>query len=670
MNLTAAEVKQQARRLGADLVGIAAADTLNAYPPDPQYPQVPNRLSADIRSVIVCAVRMPLGEFRAQNQTCIRHVNQLVLRRMERVAFDLVGYLEQQGYYGFQVAAEETAWEMKKASYGYLSTRHLGVEAGLGTLGLEVNILTPEFGPRVYLTGVLTNAELEPDQRITRQLCIGETCGRCLLACPPDAVLHWGLDKRKCATYAQSLGIARAYRFFRDAVTLGDTDQRVEHLTSGTAYEIWQSVLRVVGAFGNCPRCIEVCPIGDDYVKYLARQHKEIPEKTPEKLIRLRELKTGRDRGAGGPGLNNWNIRWVGEAGYSPPQKGGRMSQEQVDEQVLAERSSVLTGALKPVTAELVKAKARALGADLVGVASGAGLEQHPPDPRLPQTPRLISQEDGRTVIVLARRLLWGAARIPGPSQQKLYSMELILSRLQEAALELVYWLEDQGYPSLTIPSNHTDWEPGEGLYGPLSLSHVAVEAGLGTLGLNLQLLTPEYGPRVLLAAVLTSAPLAPDKPLGTPLCRGPECGRCLLACPPDAIGQWTLDKAACSPYAAPMGFHRVKEHVTNILQTESQADQLKLAAGKETFELWQSMLHAVGVYTGCTRCLEVCPVGQDYAQHLQATQEAIPESTPEKLIKLTEIRSREASGDRGPAYPHSARWIDGPGYERQGDRI
>ena len=65
----------------------------------------------------------------------------------------------------FVVPAQETEWTLKRASYGRLSTRHLGVEAGLGTLGLEVNILTPEYGPRIYLTGVLTEVELAADHR-------------------------------------------------------------------------------------------------------------------------------------------------------------------------------------------------------------------------------------------------------------------------------------------------------------------------------------------------------------------------------------------------------------------------------------------------------------------------------------------------------------------------
>ena len=94
--------------------------------------------------------------------------------------------------------------------------------------------------------------------------------------------------------------------------------------------------------------------------------------------------------------------------------------------------------------------------------------------------------------------------------RHKYYNDELALSRLEEASLELVYWLEDKGYPAIIVPPTHVDpWsydgDPSEHLGTLISLPHAAVEAGLGTLGLNLQLLTPEYGPRVLLTAVLCS---------------------------------------------------------------------------------------------------------------------------------------------------------------------
>jgi len=206
------------------------------------------------------------------------------------------------------------------------------------------------------------------------------------------------------------------------------------------------------------------------------------------------------------------------------------------------------------------------------------------------------------------------------------YSTELVLTDLEEIELKLVYFLEDAGFPSITIPPVHFDprqYDPKGDTRGPLSLTHAAVEAGLGTLGLNLMLLTPEYGPRIMLGAVLTSADLEPDRPIAEALCLGEPCGRCLLACPADAIGQWTLDKERCAPLASPYGFTYLMGHVERLVKAPRDA-QLALLKSKESFMSWQSILRGVGVYSGCTRCVDVCPVGRDYDAHLRDAQEEI----------------------------------------------
>src|SRR5919112_1316053 len=215
---TSKEVKRRALDLGADLCGIASAATLNAFPPDPRWPQTPERISPYIKSVIVIVQRITVGAFRCKSNVPVQYMDMLVLRRMDRVAMQLAQELERAGHPSFTLAAQETDWNLKRASYGRLSTRHLGVEAGLGTLGLEVNILTPEFGPRIYLTGILTEAELEPDHPITEQVCIGESCSRCLHSCPADAVLHFGIDKRGCATEAQGFGFATMLGMFESLI--------------------------------------------------------------------------------------------------------------------------------------------------------------------------------------------------------------------------------------------------------------------------------------------------------------------------------------------------------------------------------------------------------------------------------------------------------------------
>ena len=311
----AAAVKRRALELGADLAGIASAATLNAFPPDPRWPQTPERISPYVKSVIVLVQRIPAGAFRTKTNVPVQYMDMLVLRKMDKVAYRLADELERLGHPSFVTAAQETDWNYKRASYGRLSTRHLGVEAGLGTLGLEVNILTPEFGPRVYLTGILTELELEPNERITEQVCIGESCSRCLHSCPPNAVLHWGIDKRACASEAQEFGFMTMLQFMErviDAPAL----ERARMLKTVDLFGFWQGLLRVVGSFGDCPRCLAVCPVGNDYHAHLAEVQKHIPEKTPEKVSLQKQFQQARKSGADVPGLSEWNARWVGPEGY------------------------------------------------------------------------------------------------------------------------------------------------------------------------------------------------------------------------------------------------------------------------------------------------------------------------------------------------------------------
>jgi len=312
---TAVEIKALAKALGADLVGIASAATLNAFPPDPRYPQTPERVSKYTKSVIVIAQRIPVGAFRAKSNAPVQYMDMVVLRRMDRIAYKLCDILERRGHPSFTFAAQETDWDMKRASYGRLSTRHLGIEAGLGTFGLEVNILTPEFGPRVYLTGILTELELEPDKIMTEQVCIGESCSRCLHSCPTDAVLHFGIDKRACATEAQEFGFSTILQLLEKYVRMNRAEKE-RAIASRDVFGFWAGLLRVVGSFGDCPRCLAVCPVGNDYHAHLADLQKVIPEKTPEKVAKAAGMKEARKQGAPVAGLDEWNRRWVGPDGY------------------------------------------------------------------------------------------------------------------------------------------------------------------------------------------------------------------------------------------------------------------------------------------------------------------------------------------------------------------
>ena len=306
----------------------------------------------------------------------------------------------------------------------------------------------------------------------------------------------------------------------------------------------------------------------------------------------------------------------------------------------------------QPLTAEDVKRKAKELGADLVGIADGAALD----------TAR-ITEHDGGRAIVLAVRLQAGTSRIlPWNDRNKYYNDELSLTFLEEVSLELVYWLEDAGYPAIIVPPTHVDpWryqgDPARHQEPLLSLPQAAVQAGLGTLGLNLQLLTPEYGPRVLLSAVLSSVEVECDRPREAALCRGPQCGRCLKACPGDVIGQWQRDWEACDRYRSPHGFAQLSEYLDRVIDEPDLQKKKEMLRSEDSFDLWQSILRGAGVITGCRRCADVCPVGADYESLLKDALEAIPENTPQKEARLAAMAQAEARGPI-PAYERQVHWI------------
>jgi ferredoxin len=316
-----------------------------------------------------------------------------------------------------------------------------------------------------------------------------------------------------------------------------------------------------------------------------------------------------------------------------------------------------------PIATDDIKQKALALGCDLVGIADGEVMDAHPPDPADPRRPSDISDYDAGRVIVLAKRLNIGTTRLTRwDERHKYYNDELTLTALEEASLELVLWLEDRGYPALIIPPTHVDpWsyqgDPNAALGTILSLTHAAVEAGLGTLGLNQQLLTPQFGPRVIVSAVLSSVPVEPDSKLEAALCHGPSCGRCLLACPGDVIKHWDRDWAACERFRSPHGFQAIVEHVEKIIDEPDLQAKKDMLRSREQFYIWQSILRGAGVVTGCRRCQDVCPVGEDYARLKDAVDE-IAEVTDEKRDRLSAMETAEAAGEAPAAYDAAQRWI------------
>ena len=128
-----------------------------------------------------------------------------------------------------------------------------------------------------------------------------------------------------------------------------------------------------------------------------------------------------------------------------------------------------------------------------------------------------------------------------------------IYGRLNRAVHDTADLFSEEGYRSIPLcatPNFITDQRFVRALF---SYKHAAVLAGLGTMGRNSLLITPEFGPRVRLACLLTEAPLEETPPIQKDLCI--SCNSCIRECPAQAIqepelGQpYTLNRFACRAY-------------------------------------------------------------------------------------------------------------------------
>ncbi|MEO0035691.1 MAG: Epoxyqueuosine reductase [Pseudomonadota bacterium] len=225
---------------------------------------------------------------------------------------------------------------------------------------------------------------------------------------------------------------------------------------------------------------------------------------------------------------------------------------------------------------QALRDQALALGADLVGFAPverWAEIGEVPPDYR----PEAIFPGARSVIVVGVPMLLPVIESTPSINYQEMYDTSNRL--LDEIAYRLATGLNRQGYPTLCLPRD--GYASLEALlinpFGSFSHTYAAKYAGLGTVGVSRNLLVPEYGPRLRLNSVITSAEIPPDPLLAEELCT--KCGLCEKTCPARAIRTrddgilGDLDKDECT-----------RHHI--VLRDEGH---------------WP-----------CGTCAKVCPIGAD----------------------------------------------------------
>jgi epoxyqueuosine reductase len=216
---------------------------------------------------------------------------------------------------------------------------------------------------------------------------------------------------------------------------------------------------------------------------------------------------------------------------------------------------------MSPESADLttrIRRVAEHLGAYKVGVASledkalSTAIREQGGD-WLASFPRAVSMAFRLQDSVVGR--LPDHHREPVPARVYSYHIYTVVNaHLDQTATLVARALQEEGYEAVSVPTSAT--VDADGFRGPLSHKLVARAAGIGWIGRSCLLVTPEVGPRVRFATVLTDAPLSPDARLERD-CRA--CTLCVDRCPaaaftgrafdPDEPLEARMDVRACSEY-------------------------------------------------------------------------------------------------------------------------
>jgi epoxyqueuosine reductase QueG len=214
------ELREYALSLGAELYGVAsAADYAQEFPEKPQ----PTSFVENAQSVIVLGLpfepgtvatvlRPELAGLRARAADAVTagkvqpagaerfflgEENGILSRELQLMGYRIAKHLRQQGWTALHLPPSKQNARFRTAPFYHMPAMYL---AGLGTLGLNCSILTPQFGPRVFVTSIITDCPLTAGEPLGEDLCT--RCGLCVDNCPIGAIDGKGWkNPYACASY-------------------------------------------------------------------------------------------------------------------------------------------------------------------------------------------------------------------------------------------------------------------------------------------------------------------------------------------------------------------------------------------------------------------------------------------------------------------------------------
>lgn len=206
-----AQIREIATREGIDYFGLA--DLALAWEEivrqgGPGMAKYPRAVSLGIRLFDEIVDQLPNRENRAVAVSYRTHCYEVINGRLDRAASLIAGEIRRAGYAVYPLpAAERVDDERICAVFSHKLAAHL---AGLGWIGKNCLLVTPEAGPRARFVTVLTDAPLPPGKPLEEQC--GD-CSECVTACPVKAFTgrNFREDEPREARYAAE----KCDKFFR-----------------------------------------------------------------------------------------------------------------------------------------------------------------------------------------------------------------------------------------------------------------------------------------------------------------------------------------------------------------------------------------------------------------------------------------------------------------------
>lgn len=221
-----AKLKRKAKALDMNLFGVAdvarwesrpiygtqkgGAVTMERKPITPKE-YWPQTIWPWARRVIVMGVQIFPSMIETTPSVVYSELYNTTNRFLDEAAYRIANVLNEQGFRAHFFPRDcygDISVLVKKPEAAF-SQVLAGLYAGLGTIGMNHTLLTPEYGPRVRLVSVITDAEIPADRMLKKELCIH--CRTCVRRCPMQAFTPLKgqtvvqMDKFKCAGYHQQI---------------------------------------------------------------------------------------------------------------------------------------------------------------------------------------------------------------------------------------------------------------------------------------------------------------------------------------------------------------------------------------------------------------------------------------------------------------------------------